>query len=114
MIKLITLLKRREGLNPVEFRDYYERHHRVIGEKYLKGRAVRYVRRYVDQIVGADEPDHDVVMETWFADEAAFAGTMTALMQAEAQAEIIADEEKLFDRSKHRSFTVIEAESDMR
>lgn len=101
-------------MSSAEFRDYYERHHRIIGEQYLQGRAVRYVRRYVDLVLGSERPDHDVVMEIWFSDEAGFAQTMAALAEPDAQAEIIMDEEKLFDRSMTRSFTVIEAESDMR
>ncbi len=45
-------------MSRAEFIDYYERHHRRIGEKYLSGRALRYVRRYVqpmpNPITGVD------------------------------------------------------------
>ena len=47
MFKTITLLKRRPGTTMAEFIDYYETHHRVIGEKYLRGHATRYVRRFL-------------------------------------------------------------------
>ena len=47
MFKVIGLLKRRPDLTPEAFRDYYETHHRLIGEKYLKPYATRYMRRYL-------------------------------------------------------------------
>lgn len=116
MFKQITLLKRRPGMSMAEFMDYYERHHSRIGVKYLKGAAVRYVRRYLfpvtDPLSGEDnEPEHDVIMEIWFPDKAAYDATLARLTRPEVAAEIIADEERLFDRSKHRYFFVEERES---
>ena len=35
MIKVVTLLFKRPDLSAEEFRDYYESHHRFLGEKYL-------------------------------------------------------------------------------
>ena len=35
MIKVVTLLFKKPGLSKDEFRDYYENHHRQLGEKYL-------------------------------------------------------------------------------
>ena len=43
MIKVIMLMKRRPGMTIPEFREYYENNHRVIGEKYLNGFAVKYI-----------------------------------------------------------------------
>jgi hypothetical protein len=34
MIKVVTLLFKKPGLSKDEFRDYYENHHRKLGEKY--------------------------------------------------------------------------------
>ena len=48
MFKTVGLLKRRPGMSVEDFRSYYESNHRVIGEKYLTGNAVRYVRRFLD------------------------------------------------------------------
>lgn len=116
MLKFVTLLKRRPGMSRAEFIDYYERHHASIGVKYLRGHAHRYLRRYVqpmpNPVTGAlDEPDHDVVMEIWFADRAAFDTAMARLAEPAVAAEIAADEERLFDRAKHRHFFVEEHES---
>ena len=117
MIKVITLLSKREGLNRDEFRQYYEEHHRQLGEKYLTGRACRYLRRYVCPEDPATQygssPDFDVLMEVWFPDQGVLQEAMTVMATPEAQAEIIADEERLFDRGKTVSFTVVEVESEL-
>ena len=117
MIKLITLLTRKPGLSREEFIDYYEANHRVIGEKYLSGYAVKYQRRFLSHLEGAilegGDPPFDVLMEIWFPDQATFDRAMAHLQTPEAQAEILADEEKLFDREKMRSFTVEEYESEL-
>jgi len=115
MIKTITMLKRKPGMSLEDFIAYYESHHRLIGEKVLKSHAVRYSRRYlqprIDRTGAVSEPDHDVLTEVWFPDQAA--ADTTARSIAAHAAEIAADEEKLFDRSKQRSFGVVEYESDM-
>ena len=115
MIKVITLLSRKAGISKADFRKYYENNHRLIGEKYLGGYAAHYQRRYVcsatpDAQYGI-EPDFDVVMEIWFPDPAAMQKAMAALAQPTAQAEIIADEEQLFDRVKTVTFVVDEVAS---
>jgi len=96
MIKAIGLLKRRPGMTVAEFRAYYETHHRVIGEKYLAGFASRYMRRFLtpspDRRTGkTPEADHDVVLEIWYPDRAAFEAAGRALSAPEAVAAITAD-----------------------
>lgn len=117
MIKVITLLSRKAGMSKADFKTYYENNHRHIGEKYLKGYASHYERRYVcpsdpDTQYG-NEPGFDVLMEIWFPNQPAMQTAMTALAQPVAQAEVIADEEQLFDRSKTVSFVVDEVASIM-
>lgn len=114
MFKLVTLIKRRPGLTVDAFRAYYEDHHAKIGRKYLAGYAERYVRRYVDPLDGAEADfAYDVVMEIWFRDRQAFEAAMKRIAEPVAQMEIIADEEKLFDRASIVSFTVSECETDL-
>ena len=116
MIKLITLLHKRADLSREQFIARYENGHKHIGEKYLRPHASRYLRRYcrtIDSaVLGGDELPADVVMEIWFNNQAAFDAAMAALSTEAAQAEIIADEEQLFDRSRMVSFVVDEYESD--
>jgi len=117
MIKVITLLTRKPGMTSAAFRERYEHGHRQIGEKYLRNEAVRYVRRYVTPsdpgVQYGSEPDFDVLMEIWFPTQGAMERAMAALGTPAAQAEIVADEEALFDRSRIVTFVVDEVESDL-
>lgn len=113
-VTVITLLKRREGMSREAFRAYYEARHRRIGEQVLAGYATRYVRRYLNPIDGQDQPcDADVVMEIDFPDEATRDACFAAMGGPETMAMIATDEEKLFDRSRIRTFSVTEAVSDL-
>lgn len=114
MIKLVTLLTRRPGLSKAAFFDHYETHHRVIGEKYLGGHAVRYFRRRLTPLDGnARGDDPDVVMEIWFRTRADLDACFVRLMEPGPAAEIAADEERLFNRARIRSFLVEECESEL-
>ena len=117
MIKVVTLLTKKPGMSREAFIDHYETHHRKIGEKYLGGFASKYQRRYL-QSAGlreqeGDTPPFDVLMEIWYPDKDALNGALAVLSTEEAQAEIAADEERLFDRDLIRSYTVEEYESEM-
>jgi len=117
MIKVVTLLTRKPGMSREAFIEHYETNHRKIGEKYLSGYAVKYQRRYLtaaDTAAGeGSPPPFDVLMEIWFPDQATMDESMALLMTDAAQAEIVADEERLFDRAKIQSFVVEEYESTM-
>lgn len=115
MIKLVFLLKRKPGMTRAEFIERYENGHARLGEKHVPN-AVRYVRRYfqpIPELFTGDsvEPDHDVITELWFEDQQGYAEAMRHLALPEVVAEIIADEEELFDRPAHRVFLVDEHES---
>ena len=117
MIKVVTLLTRKPGMSREAFIEHYETHHRKIGEKYLSGFAVKYQRRYLQSAgfrgqEGATLP-FDVLMEIWYPDQDTLDAALAVLSTDEAQAEIIADEERLFDRDLIRSYTVKEYESEM-
>ena len=117
MIKVVTLLTRKPGMSREAFIEHYETHHRKIGEKYLSGFAVKYQRRYLQSAgfrgqEGATLP-FDVLMEIWYPDQDTLDAALAVLSKDEAQAEIVADEERLFDRDLIRSYTVEEYESDM-
>ena len=117
MIKVVTLLTRKPGMSREAFIEYYETHHRIIGEKYLSGFATKYQRRYMRSAgfreQDGDAPPFDVLMEIWYPDQEALNGALAVLSTEEAQAEIAADEERLFDRELIRSYMVEEYESEM-
>ena len=115
MIKMIFLLKRKAGLTREEFIARYEGGHAKLGEKHVTN-AVRYVRRYLEpvpELFTGDtiEPDHDVITELWFEDQEQYEIAMKRLAQPEVVAEIVEDEETIFDRDKHRVFMVDEHDS---
>lgn len=110
MIKQIGLLSRRPDLSPAEFRAYYESQHRLIGEKYLTGYASHYMRRYPEKDA---DVDFDVILEIWYPDLATYQAARASLATPAAVAEIIQDEEQLFDRAKHRFFLVDECVSEI-
>ena len=115
MIKMIFMLKRRPDMSREAFIARYENGHARLGEKYVPN-AVRYVRRYLQPLPGPFtgeliEPDHDVITELWFDNEDQYAIAMQRLAEPEIVADIVADEEQLFDRSMHRVFLVEEHDS---
>jgi hypothetical protein len=118
MFKAVCLLKRRPGMSFDEFVSYYESNHRKLGEKWVPTQT-RYIRRYLrpvgkNPITGeAPVTEYDVLTEMWFETREAFEAAMTALSNPEASAEIAADEDKLFDRSKICLCTVEECESQL-
>jgi hypothetical protein len=113
-ITVITLLKRRENMSKAEFIAYYETHHRLIGEKVLRGYATRYVRRFLHPSDGVDtHEDPDVVMEIDFPDVATRDACFAAMADEATISEIVADEEKLFDRARIRTFEVEARESEI-
>ena len=117
MIKLVMPMKRRPGMTIPEFREYYETKHRVIGDKYLKGFATRYMRRFTNPTVDRDgvqrDPEYDVFLEIWYPDQETFEACGRKLSEPEIAKEIREDEEKIFDMRFMRSYLVEECESDL-
>ena len=114
---MVTLLTRKPGMSREAFIEHYETHHRKIGERYLSGFAVKYQRRYLHSAgfrgeEGATLP-FDVLMEIWYPDQDTLDAALAVLSTDEAQAEIMADEKRLFDRDLIRSYMVEEYESEM-
>ncbi len=118
MFKTLTLLKRRPDIDMAEFIRRYETGHVRLGERLLRGSATRYVRRYLHAVPNPEtgaavEGEHDVAMEIWYPDRAAWEATVARLSRPDVMAEIVADEETLFDRAKNRFFLLEEHESAM-
>ena len=73
MIRIIALIKRRPGLSPAEFAEYYEhRHaplfHRVIPPQ-VADAIVRYAQHHAVRLgSGGSEPAYDCVTELGFDD----------------------------------------------
>ena len=112
-IKFVMPLYRKAGMSSEAFRDYYEQHHRKIGEKYLQGYVTKYMRRYAQPLAEARSEDFDVLLEMWFPDQETYMKCMQHLQTPEIAEEIRIDEEKLFDRSRKRGYLLTEVESEI-
>ncbi len=118
MIKVVMPMKRRPGMTVEAFREYYESKHRLIGEKYLRGYAIKYMRRFTNATVDRDgelrEPEYDVFLEIWYPDLDTMQACAKVLSEPAAQQEIREDEEKVFDTRFMRSYIVDEYVSELR
>jgi hypothetical protein len=113
--KILIFLKRRPGLSLAEFRDYYETQHMPLCMKYMSG-VQRYFRRYVELLPDptTGEPrelDFDVITELWFDDRKTSEMVLKYGTRSQLPDEVIADEERVFDRSKTRYAAVTENET---
>lgn len=112
MFKAFCMIKRKPGTTLEEMIDYYESNHVPLALKVVPGYR-KYSRNYLrmwklDGYAVDDEPPFDVVTEVWFEDRAAFDLAMQHLTAPENAKLIVADEEKVFDRS---SITFMEIEN---
>jgi uncharacterized protein (TIGR02118 family) len=110
--KLLLLLKRRPGMSRDAFREYYEHQHMPLAMKFMAG-ATRYMRRYIEPSPGMPEPEIDVITEIWFSDRKTLDMVIYAMAKDMMPPEIIADEEKLFDRPASRAYAVSECETEL-
>lgn len=106
MVKVVCFFKRRESMSRTEFISYYENQHSKLAAKYLSDvGAQHYVRRYLEPFANwvtgnITDSGFDVVMEIWFKDQESFNAVYASPVDPAVVAEFIADEERLFDRSK--------------
>lgn len=115
IVRMVFMLKRRDGMSRGEFKEYYERNHTPLGEKYVPN-AIRYVRRYLEPVPGPwSKPaeEFDVLTELWFANQQEADRAMAHLSEPAIHEEIAADEARLFDRSRTRVYLITEQESVM-
>jgi len=115
--KILIFLKRRPGMSVEDFRRYYEESHAPLCLKGMRG-VSRYLRRFIDPLPNpetgaAGDLAYDVITELWFEDEALFRATARSMATRSMPDEIVEDEKKLFDRSRTRTATLVECESDL-
>ena len=96
-----------------EFVDHYERSHSKF-IAHLQG-VRKYSRRYLtkpDNPRTGEALEFDVMMESWFDDKASFEAAFARMTTLPVWADIVKDEERLFDRG-HKGYSlgfVIESE----
>jgi len=110
MIKVFGYLKRKPGLSPQEFADYYERNHvpLVLSKSFM---PMVYKRNYIQRgdafNIEGDEIAFDCMTELVFAGRDDLLAWMTSL----GIDEIARDEEKFIDRAETRAYVVDECTS---
>jgi hypothetical protein len=93
MKKIVCLLKRREGLSFEAFKDYYENNHTKIFTEFLQTPGGEALRAALSDTVVQSR-------EVWFDNEQLYQGFVGGTMDPKFRDLVIADEEKLFDRSQ--------------
>jgi uncharacterized protein (TIGR02118 family) len=110
MIKVFGYLKRKPGLSPQEFADYYENNHLplVLSKAFM---PLVYKRNYIQRgdafNIEGDEITFDCMTELVFADR----DDLIAWMASLGGDEIARDEENFIDRDKTRAYVVEERTS---
>jgi hypothetical protein len=110
------MFKRKPGLTPDQFRDYYETRHAVLSTK-LFPFFVDYRRNYIRHDLGPQrssaEPndrslDFDVITEISFASRADFDRMVKLLSDPKVRTQVVEDESQFMDRSATLSYVVDE------
>jgi uncharacterized protein (TIGR02118 family) len=110
VIKVFGYLKRKPGLSPEEFADYYEHNHvpLVLSTAFIPSVYKRnYIQRGDAFNIEGDEIGFDCMTELVFADRDELLAWMTSL----GIDEIARDEERFIDRAATRAYVVDERTS---
>ena len=110
MIKIIFLLKRKQGLTLAEFRNYYEENHVKLAYKLHSDLIVDYRRNYVKSAIhdpsstppGQTPPAYDIgydcITEMWVKDEAALEEMARRMNDPKINPVIVQDESNFMER----------------
>lgn len=117
MIKIVVLLKKREGMTAAEFRHHYETRHAVLAMRHFGHLWVEYRRNYpissasfeshAEDAEVAATPEYDAVTEIVMRDQAAFDEFLRLLAVPETR-KLFSDDEARFADRRRSKFTVCE------
>jgi uncharacterized protein (TIGR02118 family) len=109
VLRILSYLVKRDGMDTEEFLDYYENRHVPLILS-LAPPPVIYKRHYLQRgdavNIGESAIDFDVVTEQVFADRTAFQSWIDAVTAGDAGEQVAADEARFLDRSLTRSCVV--------
>jgi hypothetical protein len=94
--RAIWLIKRKAGLSHQQFREYYEAHHRPLGEKAMNGYAFSYDRHYLYSTTEGIEPVYDAVMQACFPNRKAYEQCTGRVQNDPETAKIFAEDDLNF------------------
>jgi uncharacterized protein (TIGR02118 family) len=102
MIKIIALIRRKDGITPEQFRDYYETRHVPLIRSLLPGMK-DYRRNFLvwddeHAVRGPRQARYDAVTEVWFDDAETFEAFKQAFAEPKIRQRIEDDEDNFLDR----------------
>jgi uncharacterized protein (TIGR02118 family) len=113
MIKMMVLIKRKEGISSEAFRDHYENVHVPLIRK-LHPMIKTYRRNYIDADLSAlppeKRPDFDVITEVSFDSWADFESFKATSASPIVRPQVLADEAHFCDTPRTRRLVVIVGE----
>ena len=96
MVKVILMVKRKQGLSLEEFVRHYEEVHAPLAIKHIPT-LKKYTRNFVNHPPGAEELSFDVITEFWYDDMEGYQKSFD-FWSSEAGQVLIRDEETFMDR----------------
>jgi len=106
MIKVIELIKRKEGLTLEEFSRYWEEIHGPLIARVIPN-LKKYVQNHAVRLPGGGEPPIDGIAELWFDDFQSWRASADWVL-GETGREVHESEKKFTDKSKFKAFICVE------
>ena len=112
MVKIVALVKRKQGLTSAQFRHHYEKYHAPMAQRMVGHLMTRYVRNYPQELIEYEPEDavvddsYDAVTEFWFKDASGPGEMQRIFNMPDNNREILEDEERFQDRLKTRLLIV--------
>lgn len=115
-MKMIVLFRRKPGLTPEQFRDYYENQHAPLALKlfpYMQRYRRNYIRHDLAHKRATGEPlnsaaDFDAIVEITFASKKDYDRMMHDMAKPEIREQVVEDEKRFLERSATVVFLVDE------
>ncbi len=117
-MKMIVLFRRKPGISPEHFREYYETRHAPLAARlfpYLAGYKRNYIcrdrqhRRAGGEAIA--ELDYDVITEILFASRADYERMVRDMEDDSIREQVVEDEKQFIDRGATVAFLVDEEET---
>ena len=111
MFKVLAFPSKREDLSAEAFIDYYETKHIPFILSLAPGPTLykrRYFTRGTEMEAGNGSVDFDIVTEVGFPDRAAFDAWLAEVFKPGVAERVAEDEARFFDRSRSRSYVVVD------
>lgn len=115
-MKMIALFRRKQGLTPDQFREYYEKTHVPMALRlfpYFKEYKRNYIRHDQTHRRADGEPgamlDFDVITEITFASKGDYDRMVNEMADPAIREQVVEDEKKFMDRSATIALLVDEA-----